>query len=364
LTLADGNPRLLEFLNNKVLGEQNAQAKLTQLEQSPELWKDKIIWEELYLLINTPLQQTLSHCLIYEIPVPMAALEVVCESLSDYKLQLQRGINLGLIGISSDIQEEDREYRISRILPHILPNTQLPQNEKLLSTLSGKAGDELSRLWVEDENEEKWNEIFRLVFSERENRNRFRKGFSWVIKSQVNIVSERAFNFQLRKKINELNYENLCAELELYLKNQQWKEADEETAWIFYQVMIIEKIEDWHDLMREIPVLILKQINDLWLNNSDQHFGFSIQKKIWNNIVENSKPTYEDWNEFGKEVGWYDNFGDWAEYVHIRFTKNEPIGHLPALWATLDVVGGGWMVWGYVAWGGVGGSCLLSRVEI
>jgi hypothetical protein len=75
LDLADGNPRLLEFLNNDILGREDAEAKLIELETSPNLWKEKIIWEELYQLIDQPLQQVLSHCLIYEIPVPMGALE-------------------------------------------------------------------------------------------------------------------------------------------------------------------------------------------------------------------------------------------------------------------------------------------------
>jgi hypothetical protein len=61
LILADGNPRLLEFINDEVLGEQDAQAKLTELEQSPERWKDKIICEDLYQLIDEPLQQILSY---------------------------------------------------------------------------------------------------------------------------------------------------------------------------------------------------------------------------------------------------------------------------------------------------------------
>ncbi len=64
LNLADGNPRLLEFLNNDILGREDAEAKLAELENSPDLWKDKIIWQELYQLIDQPLQQVLSHCLI------------------------------------------------------------------------------------------------------------------------------------------------------------------------------------------------------------------------------------------------------------------------------------------------------------
>ncbi len=75
LTLADGNPRLLEFLNDEILGEKDADAKLAELEQTPKLWKNQIIHKELDQLIDEPLQEVLSHCLVYEIPVPMAAIE-------------------------------------------------------------------------------------------------------------------------------------------------------------------------------------------------------------------------------------------------------------------------------------------------
>ena len=53
LILADGNPRLLEFLNTEVLGKQDAETKLTELEQSPEIWKDRIFGRNfISLLMN------------------------------------------------------------------------------------------------------------------------------------------------------------------------------------------------------------------------------------------------------------------------------------------------------------------------
>ena len=85
LILADGNPRLLEFINDEVLSQPNLEKKLNQLETHPEDWKGKIIWSELYEQIDKPLENILSYCLVFEIPVPREALEAVCESLSDYQ---------------------------------------------------------------------------------------------------------------------------------------------------------------------------------------------------------------------------------------------------------------------------------------
>jgi hypothetical protein len=218
LNLADGNPRLLEFINNEVLSKKDQENELTELETSPELWKEKIIWEELYQLIDEPLQKILSYCLIYEIPVPMAALEAVCDELPNYQQHLQKGLNLGLIEVSPEIQEENRVYRVSRILPHIITEICLPEVPKVYS-LYQRASDKLHELWGNKKNEskEKWQEIFRLKFANKENRERFREGFSQMQAVQYNSAADEAFESQVRKNTYELGTDMLCEKLEEYL---------------------------------------------------------------------------------------------------------------------------------------------------
>lgn len=345
LNLADGNPRLLEFINNEVLGQKDAEAKLTELENSPELWKDKIIWEELYQLIDEPLQQVLSHCLVYEIPVPMSALEVVCESLPNYKHQLQRGLDLGLIEVSFEPKEEDRVYRVSRILPHIIVNIQLPKEPEVYC-LYRKAHNKLYEFWGnrDNESEEKWREIFRLLFDDKDNTERFRQGFSLMLEVQYNKASHLALEIQLRKVARELKYDDLCTQLETYLKAEKWREADKETALIFYQVMVIENIHSWSTLMIKLPSAILKEIDSLWVKYSDGYFGFSVQKQIWERIggsyaKENTAQMWYIWDKFCEKVSWYkgDRYDrDWRDYTTLAFTKAEPKGHLPILWTTIN----------------------------
>jgi hypothetical protein len=339
LTFAAGNPLLLEFLNDEVLGEQDAQAKLTELEQSPELWKNKIIWEELYQLIDEPLQQVLSHCLVYEIPVPMTALEVVCESLPNYKQQLQRGVDLGLIELSPEPKEKDRVYRVSRILPHIIPNIKRPKDETLLSFLCGKAGDKLYQLWGKQKNEngEQWSEIFRLSLADKQNPKRFREQFSKMLCVQFNVSSDLNYERELRIKKNELSSEYLFKDLEDYLRKNKWIEADEETAWIFYQ---------YEAMAREgcATLCDLKKIDQLWLDYSNGKFGILIQKNIYLSMAETNN-NYDDlWGEFCNSVGWsaaevgLDYIGYFPLRLHCRVIEEECEDSEGKLW----VGGGGW----------------------
>ncbi|MEA5628207.1 CHAT domain-containing protein [Nostoc sp. UHCC 0251] len=281
LILADGNPRLLEFLNDE-LGNTDVETRLTKLELSPKLWKEKIIWEELHELIDEPLQKILSYCLVYEIPVPMAALEAVCGELPNYQHQLQRGLNLGLIEVSPEVKEENRVYRVSRILPHIITNIQLPEAAKVYS-LYQRASEKLHHLWgnEQNKNEEKWQEIFRLKFANKENPERFREGFSQMLAVQYNSKADQAFKSELRKCTDDLVEDGLCEALADYLKHKQWRKADEETTWIFYQVMVKENLENWDDLLTNFPCENLRTIDQLWLDNSNNTLGISIHSKIF-----------------------------------------------------------------------------------
>ena len=338
LALAAGNPRLLEWLNNEVLSNEDAEVRLTQLESSSEDWKGKIIWDELYQQIDRPLKKILNQCLVYQVFVPMAAFSAVCSKHSQFPEQFQRGISLGLMEVSPELQKGDRLYRVSRISPHIIPSIQLPPDIDKFSSLHGKAWEILTQLWgnKQNKNEEKWREIFRLKFAEKENSERFREGFYQMLEVQYNQEADRAFEFELRKLKAELSFENLCDQLEDYLREENWRKADEETAWIFYQVMVLQKYEDWYELCRNFPSETLNEIDQLWVKYSDGHFGFSIQKQIWESVGSSPNAGEDTLQNFGKKIGWYRN-NDWSDYNTLSFSKefvSNVRGTLPALYAT------------------------------
>ena len=363
LNLADGNPRLLEFLNNGILEEQDAEAKLTELENSPELWKnkiDKIIWEELYQLIDEPLQQVLSHCLVYEIPVPIAAFERVCESLPNYQQQLQRGLDLGLIEVSSEFQEGDRFYRVSRILPHVIPQIQLPPVPEVYG-LYQKAHEKLNQLWENKTNrsEEQWQEIFRLLFADKGNPERFRQGFFEMLAVQYNIEADRALENELRKLEGELSQDNFCDQLEDYLDQGNWREADKETAWLFYSVMIQEDYQDWYELCRKFPNTTLNEIDQLWFDYGEGNFGFRTQKRIWESLGGDSDGDYDTWTHFEERLQWdAEIYSDYPEgYFPTQYARRSSArGGIGSVSCHEGV--GGWKV---ICWDGV--VSLLSNYQ-
>ncbi|NBD19038.1 MAG: tetratricopeptide repeat protein [Cyanobacteria bacterium] len=127
------------------------------------------------------------------------------------------------------------------------------------------------------------------------------------------------------------------ASLKRFLNNKQWKEADQETARLIAQ--LVEKTNDYkaveQNTLRNLPQVDINTIDQLWLDNSDHWFGFSVQKKIY-------EDSSLDRNQFGVKTGWrfHDDNGTWYWRGNFNFDYNfdtAPQGHLPSsLWAGED----------------------------
>ncbi|MEB3357934.1 MAG: GUN4 domain-containing protein [Synechococcales bacterium] len=121
------------------------------------------------------------------------------------------------------------------------------------------------------------------------------------------------------------------AKLEEYLRNGQWKEADNET----YRLMIttVGKEEGQYFEPEELlnfPCEELLAIDGLWVNYSEGRFGFSVQKDIYLSKevggIADGKYYKEAWNRFCHKVGWKVD----GNYAPIRkYDTSAPRGHLP-----------------------------------
>jgi hypothetical protein len=148
------------------------------------------------------------------------------------------------------------------------------------------------------------------------------------------------------------------ADLERYLKNGQWEEADNET----YRLMITEvgkETGQWFDPddLLNFPCDPLRVIDGLWVEHSGGKFGFSVQKKIYLSKecggIPDGRYHKKAWDKFCHTVGWKEE----GRYVEVIFDTASPRGHLPhgalthALGGALvlsfvgELVGSGWVLW-------------------
>lgn len=124
------------------------------------------------------------------------------------------------------------------------------------------------------------------------------------------------------------------------LAAEDWQKADEETRFL------ICKISNQGDLrqrflnvadIKKFPWQDLRIINQLWIEYSKGHFGFSVQKQIWQTVEVANNHTFEVEKSLSRRVGWRVN-DNWLNYSELTFNLNAPKGHLPS---TLHLLGRG-----------------------
>ncbi len=165
-----------------------------------------------------------------------------------------------------------------------------------------------------------------------------------------NIISLlKSSNFYLASDFN-VDYKNL-QEL-LYAK--KWKEADSETARLMLK-LTNQKSQIGVKDIKLLPCIDLNTINNLWLDASNGHFGFSIQKDIYFKLGGTREYDESIWNKFGLQVGWKKR-SFWLYERQIDFSINAPTGCLPRCYNSdnYSYIWGGFNGLGIIplAWGG------------
>ncbi|QZZ21307.1 GUN4 domain-containing protein [Leptothermofonsia sichuanensis E412] len=150
------------------------------------------------------------------------------------------------------------------------------------------------------------------------------------------------------------------------LKAQDWKGADYETYLRMLEA-IGRKEGDWirAEELKNFPCADLKTIDRLWVRYSNGHFGFSVQKKIWQECGS-PQSTGKDWDRFCVRVGWQNKDASaYVPYSDFKFDLNKsPKGELPRF-VGVAVGGFGGVVGGRFFVGGlVGGWSLLSHQDL
>ena len=158
-----------------------------------------------------------------------------------------------------------------------------------------------------------------------------------------------SFSNEEQQKYDDLSSEKNVdyTRLRNLLAAVNWKEADEETLAVMLKAAGRE-LEGWLDTesIEKFPSTDLRTIDRLWIKYSDGHFGFSVQKRIWESV--GGKPgqhNYKIYKKFCYRVGWSVE-GEWITDWEMAFHQNSQHsqqGHFPkAHWKRTGVVG--WLV--------------------
>ncbi|BAZ42205.1 hypothetical protein NIES4101_81730 [Calothrix sp. NIES-4101] len=121
------------------------------------------------------------------------------------------------------------------------------------------------------------------------------------------------------------------SQLAEYLMRGEWRKADEETFKVMLQVARKEKqgyldVED----IDNFPCEDLRIIDTLWVSASNGHFGFSVQKEIYQSLGGKREYNEKVWDAFGDRVGWKGKeWGGWLNFDDYIWNLNAPQGHMP-----------------------------------
>lgn len=114
-----------------------------------------------------------------------------------------------------------------------------------------------------------------------------------------------------------------------FLVAKKWFEANQETLKVILKAIGVGEQEGFYASdLKKIPGTDLHSINQLWVNYSEKHFGFSLQKSIWLDVGGKLDADWVIYEEFGDRIGWRVN-NLWLRDIDLQFSLNAPKGHLP-----------------------------------
>jgi hypothetical protein len=117
-----------------------------------------------------------------------------------------------------------------------------------------------------------------------------------------------------------------------YLQQQNWRESDRETRRLMLASVGKPESSYWENSDYDnCPCQDLETLDRLWRHYSQNRFGFSIQKQIYESLGDIPTGINSRFAErLGDRLGWRSD-NDWLYYRDLRFSLNAPPGHLPWL---------------------------------
>ena len=101
------------------------------------------------------------------------------------------------------------------------------------------------------------------------------------------------------------------------LREGKWRDADNETCKVMMRAVGIEPGERFvTNGLQNFPCTDLKTIDGLWTKYSKGHFGFSVQKEVWQKYGSPTSSS-KKWDQLCIEVGWK-SAGSYITYSKLK----------------------------------------------
>lgn len=157
ITLADGNPRLLEWLDQVLLNPQIAVDELFARLQAEALrFREAILLQALVDAQSRAVRRVIALTALYRVPVPLLVIETLSAD-AQTQHHLAQAVQVGLV--EQSYEQGQAHYFVSSLLDTALAG-ELQDSER--ETLQATAAQALQGLWQEHLDENKDAEILRL----------------------------------------------------------------------------------------------------------------------------------------------------------------------------------------------------------
>ncbi|MEP0859378.1 GUN4 domain-containing protein [Trichocoleus sp. DQ-U1] len=240
-------------------------------------------------------------------------------------------------------------YDNSKRLPLTSWKGELSQNDDRPLTVAGqKAIAYTSTGLYESDN---------VLFSSPDGRYVFRLQGAYLQKNdsirQVYQDTVKSFTFDAIASTSPNKWRINYSRLKSLLAAGDWRGADVETRAIFQRLQKLQGqgadlLYGSKTLLNSLPCEDFRTIDTLWLQASKGRFGYSAQKRIWQQTASQTKNPKARVEKFGQAVGWYRSqplpeknpFGvvlagtKWRLDSELNSTATAPIGQFP--WAGIS----------------------------
>ena len=254
--------------------------------------------------------------------------------------QLERKLQAYLSAIDESVSAEiflDKIEQVSELLVKVDVSYEFAHKsfQEYLAACEIKRTNQENLLFVNWQ-EQWWEAIIILYVAQLKNPNLFLRRLADIPNIKATTLTYkclqetcRKIDEDLRELINKVQ-DRRYQQLEQYLKQGQWQEADRETYRLMLETVGKEEGQ-WFEPeeLENFPCEDLRKLDQLWVDYSQGKFGFSVQKKIYFELGGTKELNWEEWEKFGSRVGWYNKEKGWCEDMRIELLDTTPYGHIP-----------------------------------